>query len=310
MNNTIAIAFAFDDNLLMPASVCISSLLQNANPDTFYDIFILHAADALKSREMLDILPLHYGNCKLQYRMVGNCFEKAFEIRGITVAAYYRLLIPELIPEYEKVIYADVDMIFRQDLSNVYSMDLGNNYIAATYDWGLNISEEGKAYIDSVKGLQNGRYIQSGFIILNSIQIRKDNLIEMFRSLAKRKLRYQDQDILNIACRGRIKILPFSYNMTDSVFYYIEKGDNHIPQSYRNAELEEARSIGTLHFNGAKPWMRYCVNFDLWWEYYRKCPVYDRKFHFDFFYDKLDEYDRLPLIKRVKILIRYFFCRK
>ena len=40
---TVPIAFAFDNNFIMPACVCISSLLMNANEDTYYDIFILHS---------------------------------------------------------------------------------------------------------------------------------------------------------------------------------------------------------------------------------------------------------------------------
>lgn len=36
----IPIAFAFDNNLILPACVCISSLMMNAKEDTFYDIFI------------------------------------------------------------------------------------------------------------------------------------------------------------------------------------------------------------------------------------------------------------------------------
>ena len=42
--NIVPIAFAFDNNLVMPAGICISSLMMNANEDTFYDIFILHSA--------------------------------------------------------------------------------------------------------------------------------------------------------------------------------------------------------------------------------------------------------------------------
>lgn len=38
---TVPIAFAFDNNLVFPACVCLSSLLMNAKDDTFYDIFIL-----------------------------------------------------------------------------------------------------------------------------------------------------------------------------------------------------------------------------------------------------------------------------
>lgn len=41
--NTVPIVFAFDNNLILPACVCISSLMMHAREDTFYDIFILHA---------------------------------------------------------------------------------------------------------------------------------------------------------------------------------------------------------------------------------------------------------------------------
>ena len=52
--NKIAIAFAFDSRLLMPASVCISSLLMSADNDTFYDIYIIHSADESFKGSLLD----------------------------------------------------------------------------------------------------------------------------------------------------------------------------------------------------------------------------------------------------------------
>ena len=119
--NKIPIAFAFDNNLVFPACVCLSSLMMHAKEDTFYDIFILHSEHEQLNCEELDKLPNYYSNCSVTYRTVGNVFDEAFEIRGITTAAYYRLLIPELIPEYDKVIYSDVDVIFRMDLSELYS---------------------------------------------------------------------------------------------------------------------------------------------------------------------------------------------
>lgn len=51
--NTIPIAFAFDNNLILPACVCISSLMMNANEDTFYDIFILHSSNISLRKEEL-----------------------------------------------------------------------------------------------------------------------------------------------------------------------------------------------------------------------------------------------------------------
>lgn len=309
-NNIIPIAFAFDNNLVLPACVCISSLLSNANEDTFYDIFILYSESANVDRTDLDTIPKYYNNCKINYRLVDNTFETAFEIRGITTPAYYRLLIPELIPEYDKVIYSDVDVVFRMDLWDLYQINLDGYYLAATRDLGLNLSKEGVEYIKTLNGVKAGDYLQSGFIVLNSSLIMRDGLVERFKGLAKQKLKFQDQDILNIACHDKVKYLSLEYNMTDYSFYYVMKECYRILDLFDKEAVEVALNKGTLHYNGHKPWKKYCVNFDIWWEYYRNSPFFDPHFYFEFYYSKLDELDQLSLWKRIKILLRYFVVRK
>ena len=308
--NIVPIAFAFDNNLSFPACICLSSLLIHAKEDTFYDIFILHSEHEQLNHEKLDKLPHHYPHCRIQYRKVGDIFDKAFEIRGITTPAYYRLLIPELIPEYSKVIYSDVDIIFRMDLAELYFQDLNGYYIAATHDLGLNLSEDGSKYINSLPKVHVGEYLQSGFIVLNNEAILKDNKTEEFKHLSIQNLKYQDQDILNIACNGNIKYLSLEYNMTDYSFYYANMKREKIENLYSNSEINEAITNGNIHYNGHKPWKKYAVNFDIWWEYYRKSPFFDERYYFDFFYKRIDEYDRLPLWKRIKILVRFFIFGK
>lgn len=302
----IPIAFAFDNNLVFPACVCLSSLMMHAEEDTFYDIFILHSEHEQLNRKELDKLLTYYHNCSITYRSVGDIFDNAFEIRGITTPAYYRLLIPELIPEYEKVIYSDVDVIFRMDLKKLYSIDLGDNYIAATRDLGLNWGRDGVKYIKSMSELHLGDYIQSGFIMLNNKLINENGLVAIFKQMAKRKLKYQDQDILNIVCYGKIHYLSLEYNMTDYSFYYAIKNREKLYTLFIPFNIDFALKNGNLHFNGHKPWKKYCINFDIWWEYYRKSPFYDEMFYFDFFHIKLDELDTFSLMKRIKLLVRYF----
>ena len=304
--NTVPIAFAFDNNLVMPACVCISSLLMSAKPDTFYDIFILHSPKEELTKEKLDLLPHYYSNCRLQYRKVDATFDDAFEIRGITTPTYYRLLIPDLIPEYDKVIYSDVDVIFRMDLSQLYQSDLAGYLLAATKDLGLNLSKEGKEYIVSTLGLIQGNYLQAGFIIMNNALMRKDKKEKQLKALAKQKYKHQDQDILNIACQGKVLYLPPCYNMTNYSYNYMLHDYDLVETLYTDEEIRFALSHGNIHYNGQKPWKGYCINFDIWWEYYRKSPFFDEKFYYDFFAKKLDEYDRLSLWKRIKILGRYF----
>lgn len=304
--NIVPIAFAFDNNLVMPACICISSLLMSAKPDTFYDIFILHSPKEKLTKEKLDLLPHYYSNCRLQYREVDAIFDDAFEIRGITTPTYYRLLIPDLIPEYNKIIYSDVDVIFRMDLSQLYQSDLAGYLLAATKDLGLNLSKEGKEYIVSTLGLIQGNYLQAGFIIMNNALMRKDKKEKQLKALAKQKYKHQDQDILNIVCQGKVFYLPPCYNMTNYSYNYMLHDYDLVETLYTDEEIRFALSHGNIHYNGQKPWKGYCINFDIWWEYYRKSPFFDEKFYYDFFAKKLDEYDRLSLWKRIKILGRYF----
>lgn len=307
---TVPIAFAFDNNLVFPACICLSSLLMNAKEETFYDIFILHSLEGNLEREQLDRLSRYFRHCRIQYREVDDTFEQSFEVRGITAATYYRLLIPELLPEYDKVIYADVDIIFRMDLSELYDMEIGDNYIAATRELGMNLTKDGQKHISSIPELNVGEYIQAGFILMNNKAILKDNIHQQFKKWSGKKLKFQDQDILNIVCKGKICYLSLEYNMTDYSYMFAVRQHFLLDNLFSDVEIENALNNGNIHYNGHKPWKKYSVNFDIWWEYYRKSPFFEEKFYFEFFYTRLNELDHLSLWKRIKILIRYFVYGK
>lgn len=307
--NVVPIVFAFDNNLLLPASVCIYSLLVNAQKDTFYDIFILHSKnDALKIVE-LDKVASIYRNCKIHYREVDNTFDNAFEIRGITTPAYYRLLIPQLVKEYDKILYSDVDVIFRSDLYGIYSgTDLTDYYIAGVNSLSHLLPEN--VFYYKKLGIDAREIIYSGNIILNSKKILEDGIIENFISLSKKKYKFQDMDILNIACLGKIKYLSLEFCMTTYMWQWNSYNKSALREFWDDTTIERALSTGIIHYNGQKPWKQYSTNFDIWWEYYRKSPIFDEKFYFDFFYYRLNIFDQLSLWKRIKILVRYFVYGK
>lgn len=303
---TIPIVFAFDKNLVMPACVCISSLLMNAKKDTSYDIFILHPANQSMTQTDLVKLPEYYDNCKLTFRPVGGEFDNAFEIRGITTPAYYRLLIPEIIPEYDKIIYSDVDVIFRSDLTEIFEeTDMTDCCFAGVKSLAQFVPSY-KKYYEKEIGINPEDIIYSGNLIINSEEIRKRNLVNRFKELAKNKYMFQDMDILNIACQGRIKYLEPDFCFTTFINQFAVEEFDTLTSIWNKESIEKAFASGIVHYNGNKPWKDYCVNFDIWWEYYRKSPFFDEKFYFDFFYRKINDYDLLPLWKRVKILLRYF----
>ncbi len=48
----VPIVFATDDNMVIPCGVTITSLLMNADKNTFYTIYILYDAGRLKSNNI------------------------------------------------------------------------------------------------------------------------------------------------------------------------------------------------------------------------------------------------------------------
>lgn len=301
---TVPILFTFDQSLVMPACVCITSLLQNAKPDTFYDIFILHGPSCDFSKSILIHLPDVYSNCRISFRTVRGEFVGGYEIRGIPETAYYRLIAPELIPEYDKILYSDVDVIFREDLGQYYDIDLGECYFGGVDNCGQ-LRPEVQEYVKKTLGLdyRNG-YYYSGNLIINSSLILRDDKTKEFRELGKNNYSQQDMDIMNIACNGRFLPLGPSYCLTNLLYSLIVNRRDEMEAIYGSEELDHALQSGIVHYNGAKPWKEDCLNLDIWWRYYRQSICFDEQFCQKFWSSRQNALSNLSLKDRLKLTLR------
>lgn len=304
--NIVPIAFCFDNNLVFPACVCISSLMMNAKNDTFYDVFILHSQNVELDNSELNKIPKFYPNCRIQYRIVGSDFDNAFEIRGITTPAYYRLLIPELIPEYDKILYSDVDVIFRDDLEQYYKENIDGYYFAGV-DVGVPYRKDIRDYLkDIIKLNPQKGYFYSGNLMINSKKIREDGIIDIFRILAKKKFKFQDLDVINIACNGYIKPLSPSFCLTNYWYSLFVSNQNLLENQFTKLEIQQILEKSIVHYNGAKPWNGWCYNGDIWWYYYRKSFFFSEEFCYKFYTDRISEIENWSLLKRIKHVFRFF----
>lgn len=309
--NTIPILFTFDQSLEMPAGVCITSLLENALHETFYDIFILHGPQCNFSGGLLSKLPEKYsGKCRITFRKVEGEFVGGYEIRGIPETAYYRLVSPELIPEYGKLLYSDVDVVFREDMSRYYNTDIGDNYFGAV-DNCSRLRLGVRKYVNDALGLdwQNG-YYYSGNLVINSKQLLSDGKLDEFRQLGKKNFHQQDMDIINIACNRRFYPFGPSFCMTVQLYDLIVNRGEEMKALFGEDEIRHTLESGIVHYNGEKPWKGLCVNMDIWWEYYRRSIFFDEKFAFEFWNGKHNMLVNFSLKKRLKMLLRYPIDRK
>lgn len=263
----IPIVFSTDHNYVMPTCVTIASLLQSGKEN--YAIYVLVADDVNEDDRSLlrnQVAELSAGSV-IDFLSMGGAFDGGFEIRGISKACYFRLLIPWLLPDVEKVIYSDVDIIFRTGLRELYSTELGEDYFAGVVARGS--VKTMKKHISRL-GLDPEAYINSGLILINAAKMREDNMKETFLKLAEKKLLFQDQDIINIASKGRIRFLPERWNMSPAW----------LAEDVKAGKCDGTTRGCVLHYSGLKPWeaMTYCWN--EWWDTYKATKVYDPTFSY------------------------------
>lgn len=300
----VPIVFSFDDNLKVPAGVCISSLLQSKKKDTFYEIYILYIELEEDTINYLKRLEGHFSNFSLQFVSVKSHLDGGFVIRGISEAAYSRLLIPRLFKKHVRILYSDVDVIFTDDLSNLLELPIDDFKVA-----GVIAPTISKNHIKRI-GIK-GAYVNSGFLLFNTEAIEDQDVEKSVKLVHSSKFKYQDQDILNIVYDGFIytklsarfiicpkKIVPLSMGDTENLFnVFGEKG------------LSDIYSLkGIIHYVGPKPWVEKGVALgDIWWEAFRNSIYYDLDYYINFqkVYRKLSK--RLLLYNYIKKKLREGF---
>lgn len=248
----IPIVFSTDHNYVMPAGVTIASLLQYAGVES-YDIYVMVSSDVTPAdrKKLTDQVTRLSSSSRISFVEMSNFYNDAYEIRGISKATYYRLMIPWLIPDVDKIVYADVDIIFRCSLRQIFDIDLQEKFIAAAMMRSSETWEKYKRYFDKI-GADFSRYFNAGILVINSKLQREEGLDVKYRDLSERKFLYQDQDILNVVCRGKVSFFDRRYNLVPSLY---------------DTKPEYSDNV-VIHYAGDKPWQTFTYAWAEWWEVY------------------------------------------
>ena len=256
----IPVVFSTDHSFVMPTGVTILSLLTADNNEE-YKIYILIAPDVTDNdKRMLEKqVTLASQKSSIDFICIGKEFQAGYEVRGISQACYYRLLIPWLLPQYDKIIYSDTDMIYHIGLREAYSINTENYLFCGVNSRGFNSGGASK-HIKKL-GLDPQKYINSGFLIINASLNRQENLIVKYKKLASKKYLFQDQDIINIIGKDRIKTIDDRYNM--------------------EPKLSKRSKSCVIHYTGIKPWEAFTYRWIEWWEIYKESIFYDELKYFE-----------------------------
>ncbi len=231
---TIELAYCFDDKIAKYAQASARSVVANCSSGLtthFYDISTFkHLLPAFRPRSTIK-----------------------------SMAMYGRFLLPDLLPDVDRIIYLDVDTIMKGDIAELWNMDLHGNVIAMAPDcFGHSIKKiaglsQGGVDAVEVFGEYNCDVAQtaylSGQMVIDAKAWRENDIGAKTLEIASR---YSIGDLLaiNIACQDKIEPLSHLWSAPASYLRENMMADNPklVEKDYTKAKL--------IHYHGSiKPWM-------------------------------------------------------
>ena len=264
-NQEIPVCFATDDNYIPFLAVAITSLLDNASKSNFYRIFVL--TTNLKQENIDSILKHQTENSSIEFISLAKELDKIqgmFHLRDYySKETYYRIFIPNLFPQYDKVIYLDCDITVLGDISQLYNTQIHGYFVGAVQEEVMQTYEVFGNYVEQADGINRKNYFNAGILLINCRRWRNQLIAERFVDLLNRyKFRVvQDEDYLNVLCKGNIKWLHLGWNKT----------------SYKNDNFDD-KDLKIIHWKIIwRPWKYKDVLYEeYFWKYAEKTDFYGK----------------------------------
>lgn len=234
--NIINIAYGIDDNYARCMATSIASFCIN-NKNKNFSFYIVASDLSDKTKIKLKILAKDYNINIIIYEINKDFFRDMPIVHEISLATYFRILLPNLVLDVEKLYYIDADIVCLKDADILFNIDLEANIIAAVPD-----SKKMNIKRNAALKLKQHIYFNAGVLV---IDIKKwnnndtsDRILEVINKY-KDVIKYEDQDALNMVLSKKVR--------------YISKKFNCI-----NLKDIDVREIVLLHFaNHPKPWNRF-----------------------------------------------------
>lgn len=210
--NKINVCVSCDDNYAIYAGVVIASVLASANDNDNLNFYILDGGISdIKKQQILHLKSIK--DCTISFIQINNSdfadYQCVCTHQYITIPSYYRLKLASLLPNVDKIIYFDCDIVVNSSLKELFNVEFDKNLIAGVRDINKRMLKK------------NPHYVNAGMIVFNLDLIRQEKVEELFLKYTKENfesIKLGDQEILNSVCRGRIKVVDDTWNVQSSNF--------------------------------------------------------------------------------------------
>ena len=283
----VVIVFACSENFVPYLSVAVQSIIDNASPSRRYDIVVLTRNISPTSMITLtrQITSPHVGIGFLDVDAALGDIELPHH-GHFRPETYFRLLAPQLLPNVDKAIYLDSDLIVDDDVAELFDVDVTGYKLAATRDADTIGQIDGYdatvgPYLKDELGMDDPHdYFQAGVLLMNLAELRRTVTPEEFLALSTERMwRWLDQDVLNKVVNGDYVRVHMRWNYLMD-WQHLRR--THIianaPADVRAEYEEAAADPAVIHFAGPdnRPWLYPDADrAELFWHYAMRSPYLD-----------------------------------
>ena len=283
----VVIVFACSENFVPYLSVAVQSIIDNASPSRRYDIVVLTRNISPTSMITLtrQVTSPHVGIGFLDVDAALGDIELPHH-GHFRPETYFRLLAPQLLPNVDKAIYLDSDLIVDDDVAELFDVDVTGYKLAATRDADTIGQIDGYdatvgPYLKDELGMDDPHdYFQAGVLLMNLAELRRTVTPEEFLALSTERMwRWLDQDVLNKVVNGDYVRVHMRWNYLMD-WQHLRR--THIianaPADVRAEYEEAAADPAVIHFAGPdnRPWLYPDADrAELFWHYAMRSPYLD-----------------------------------
>jgi lipopolysaccharide biosynthesis glycosyltransferase len=217
VKGTVDAVLITDANYMDFTRVAIQSAKQTKCAESVYNFYVMTLDVSEADKKALEAL----AEDKVSVTVLPQKEIDLFYIRETHVSktALLKYYIADVLPDLDKVLYFDSDVMVLHDLNTLFQTDVADVYLAAVKDpsWFF---ENG--HVLELNLEKRGFYFNSGVMLMNLKKIREEGLREKLEDYTNNNFRtYMDQDALNVVVEDKVKLLPFKDNTMNFFFEYV-----------------------------------------------------------------------------------------
>lgn len=186
--------------------------------------------------------------------------------------AWYRVFLPELLPQTARVLYLDVDTIVLRSLDALWNIDLQGRAVGAVANPLYPFMDT--TFMQALGVKSPAEYFNSGVLLIDLEYWRRENITDQllhFAAAYGATQEWPDQNALNAVLLGHWLPLSPEWNAQNTVF---DLPVRHLP--FDSPLVQEARNHpAVVHFIGPyKPWHYRCKHRyrQLYWRHLKATP--------------------------------------